>query len=181
MVRPGITCGRAYKETRPDCSRTVGARTPGNDLLLFRVQADLISVFPCRFLPEASERCSSIWSDFIRRVRETPTSAPGSAVQFSYGQDNANHHLGCDSSPRRPCLLDLSAARPDGLVACRGANITRLRIWSPKRYLLNQLHSSINSVHHTGAFPFPGNPLLSPGPVPSLLPRPSSTELLRIR
>jgi hypothetical protein len=32
------------------------------------------------------------------------------------------------------------------LVACRGANITRLRIWSPKRYLLNQLHSSINSV-----------------------------------
>jgi tetratricopeptide (TPR) repeat protein len=32
------------------------------------------------------------------------------------------------------------------LVACRGANITRLRIWSSKRYLLNQLHSSINSV-----------------------------------
>ena len=34
----------------------------------------------------------------------------------------------------------------EALVACRGANITRLRIWSSKRYLLNQLHSSINSV-----------------------------------
>jgi hypothetical protein len=32
------------------------------------------------------------------------------------------------------------------LVACRGENITRLRIWSAKRCLLNQLHSSINSV-----------------------------------
>lgn len=32
------------------------------------------------------------------------------------------------------------------LVACREANITRFRIWAPKRYLLNQVHSSINSV-----------------------------------
>ena len=30
-------------------------------------------------------------------------------------------------------------------------------------------------------FPFPGNPPLFPGPVPSLLPRPSSIELLRTR
>lgn len=32
------------------------------------------------------------------------------------------------------------------LVACRGANITRFRIWAPKGYLPNQLQLSINSV-----------------------------------
>jgi hypothetical protein len=39
-------------------------------------------------------------------------------VQFGYGQgsaNSANHHLGRDSSPRRPCLLAVSAARPTGL------------------------------------------------------------------
>jgi hypothetical protein len=39
-------------------------------------------------------------------------------VQFSCGQgsaNSANHHLGCDSSPRRSCLLAVSAARPNGL------------------------------------------------------------------
>src|ERR1700676_5019829 len=33
---------------------------------------------------------------------------------------------------------------------------------------------------HTGAFPFLGDRLLSRGPVPSLLPLPSSTEFLRL-
>jgi len=37
-------------------------------------------------------------------------------VQFSYGKGNANHHLCCDSSHRRSCLLDVFGACPDGLV-----------------------------------------------------------------
>ncbi len=39
-------------------------------------------------------------------------------LQFGYGQgsaNSANHHLGRDSSPRRSCLLAVSAARPNGL------------------------------------------------------------------
>jgi hypothetical protein len=39
-------------------------------------------------------------------------------VQFGYGQgsaNSANHRLGRDSSPRRSCLLAVSAARPNGL------------------------------------------------------------------
>jgi hypothetical protein len=32
------------------------------------------------------------------------------------------------------------------LVACRGANITRLRIWSSKRYLLNCIRASTVSL-----------------------------------
>jgi hypothetical protein len=39
-------------------------------------------------------------------------------VQFGYGQgsaNSANHHLRRDSSPRRSCLLAVSADRPNGL------------------------------------------------------------------
>ena len=39
-------------------------------------------------------------------------------VQFGYGQgsaNSANQNLGRDSSPRRSCLLEVSAAHPNGL------------------------------------------------------------------
>jgi RNA recognition motif-containing protein len=40
-------------------------------------------------------------------------------VQFNYGKDNADHRLRCDSSRRRPCLLDICAACADGLARMR--------------------------------------------------------------
>ena len=49
------------------------------------------------------------------RVRPVVGPAAWLGVQLSCGQGSANHHLGRDSSPRRSCLLELSAARPNGL------------------------------------------------------------------
>jgi len=67
-----------------------------------------------------------------------PASArPGPWVQTGVG--GAELFPKCATPPQ---MNDTVLGWP--LVACRGANITRLRLWSAKRYLLNQLHSGID-------------------------------------
>jgi hypothetical protein len=67
---------------------------------------------PDRHLRKARAIATRLWRN--HRTNHS-TARIASGVQFSCGQGSANRHLGCDSSPRRSCLLQVSGSRPIGL------------------------------------------------------------------
>jgi hypothetical protein len=88
-------------------------------------------------------------------------------VQFNYGKDNADHRLRCDSSRRRPCLLDICAACADGLARMRRSVL----FWRDTQLqVLHQPRSSLKTNSSIGSAPIPlartrdGRPLIASSP-----------------
>jgi hypothetical protein len=103
--------------TGPDCTRA--RKQAGPQFATRFACAPLAPIVVVQFLrPGRAGRPSlGAYGEIIAPT--VPTAIIASSVQFSYGQGSANHHLGCDSSPQRSCLLEVSGTHPNGLGIAR--------------------------------------------------------------